>query len=143
MTEEKVKRINELAERLYRARLAKDSFAMMNRAATVEDGIKQEQSFQLVYAEYVEACAAMDAATRALPPEGRLTVETFDGPEPAIPVAASWIIRRHDDQSNHLKLDHACAECVPEGQSVKGFRCYYHTALHALGPQPQSMKEEK
>ena len=52
----------------------------------------------------------------------------------APPSAASWIVRRHEDQRESLKRDHACAECVPGGDSVKvGFRCYYHEALKLLG----------
>ncbi|MGC8213265.1 hypothetical protein [Ralstonia pseudosolanacearum] len=41
---------------------------------------------------------------------------------------AKWILH-----SQNRSLDHACAECVPQGALVvPGFRCGYHTALHTL-----------
>lgn len=41
---------------------------------------------------------------------------------------AKWILHSKD-----RTLDHACAECIPDGALVvPGFRCGYHTALHTL-----------
>lgn len=55
------------------------------------------------------------------------TVETFNGDEPAILVAASYIKRLGARQ------DWACADCVPHSDCLKsGFRCYYHQAVELL-----------
>jgi len=56
------------------------------------------------------------------------TVRTFDGDEPAMLVAASWVKRMGPPS------DYACVECVPtSGALVDGFRCNYHRACAILG----------
>lgn len=60
-------------------------------------------------------------------PPGRAFVSTHDGDEPAILVAASWVIRGGAHQ------DWACAQCVPHSDVLSpGFQCYYHRAESVL-----------
>lgn len=64
------------------------------------------------------------------------TIKTFDGDEPAILVAASWVVMARDYGLPKGGIDYACPECIPDGGSIDpDFRCNYHRALAVLSPQ--------
>jgi hypothetical protein len=58
------------------------------------------------------------------------TIDTFDGPAPAVLVAAEMVIRLHGGKP---APDHACARCLPQGTGlVPGFVCAFHRAEDAM-----------